>query len=330
MMQVGALVRLSLVSALVLGACGAPPDAGSEGEDLELGSAQRELAVPVPTAAWFGVHDPYLNKSDAYASDDMVGADQINLRNLAVSTLDGDWPMWAMGPENDRGRKIHITWMPKTASGTNTNTAIANGQYDGVLRAAATTVKGLGFPIIIRLGHEMNGRWFPWGHQPAEFIRMFRHVVTLFRNNGVTNADFEWCPSGGAHNQAKTTSDLDDMIQYYPGNSYVDWIGVDNYNRGAPSWQTLDQMIGKWYGWAKLRGKPLIIAETGSVEGGTATAKASWVRDALNRLKTQFTSPPIRGWIHQQYDDGTYDWRMNSSPAALDAYRAFVRDPFFQ
>jgi beta-mannanase len=72
------------------------------------------------------------------------------------------------------------------------------------------------------------------------------------------------------------------------------------------------------------KGKPMMIAEVGSAEQGGS--KAAWVTDAEATIKKL---PAFHAWIHQQYTDGTCDWRIDSSASALQAYRALAADPYF-
>ena len=74
-------------------------------------------------------------------------------------------------------------------------TAIAAGQYDPYLRSYATAVRAFGGRVIISFGHEMNGNWYSWGYQhtsPAAFVAAWRHIVTVFRQQGASNVTWLW------------------------------------------------------------------------------------------------------------------------------------------
>ena len=64
---------------------------------------------------------------------------------------------------------------------------IASGQYDPYLRSYALAVRAFGHRVIISFGHEMNGSWYSWGYghtSPAVFVTAWRHIVTIFRQEG--------------------------------------------------------------------------------------------------------------------------------------------------
>jgi mannan endo-1,4-beta-mannosidase len=66
---------------------------------------------------------------------------------------------------------------------------VAKGWYDKYLTAYAQAVREYGHPVIISIGHEMNGNWFPWGRgrtRPADFVQAWRHIVKVFRAWGRT------------------------------------------------------------------------------------------------------------------------------------------------
>lgn len=77
---------------------------------------------------------------------------------------------------------------------------------------------------LVRLGWEMNGTWFPWSGDPPAFVRGWRRAVTFMRQ---ANPDllFEWSPIAGSGNP----------VPYYPGDRFVDVIGLDVYN--TQSWK---------------------------------------------------------------------------------------------
>ena len=146
---------------------------------------------------------------------------------------------------------------------------------------------GLG-GALLRIGREFNGNWYPWqvgeGGQAA-YIAGYRHVVTLLR--GLAGAAFRFCwnPTLGVGNlTGKGTESC------YPGDSYVDEIGVDVYDwtqknsagaqiypghasatTTAQQQQVLDIILTEWdslRGWYSLalnHGKPLSFPEWGLV-----------------------------------------------------------------
>ena len=77
--------------------------------------------------------------------------------------------------------------------------AIAAGEYDTGLEAFATDVASYGSKtgkgVIIGFGHEMNGHWYSWGYRhtfPVVFVAAWRHIVTVFRQQGADNVTWLW------------------------------------------------------------------------------------------------------------------------------------------
>src|SRR3954454_4214997 len=72
---------------------------------------------------------------------------------------------------------------------------VASGRDDAFIRSYARQVRAYGHPVIIGFAAEMNGDWDPWGyrHTPARtFVAAWRHLVTVFRQQGAGNVIWLW------------------------------------------------------------------------------------------------------------------------------------------
>ena len=66
---------------------------------------------------------------------------------------------------------------------------------DAFVRSYARQVRTYGHPVVIGFAAEMNGDWNPWGyrHTPARmFVAAWRHLVTVFRQQGAGNVIWLW------------------------------------------------------------------------------------------------------------------------------------------
>lgn len=89
------------------------------------------------------------------------------------------------------------------------------------IAAGLDELQKAGVVVIWRPLHEMNGGWFWWGAQePAEFIRLWRHMFDYFTHTKKLN-NLIWA-FGPNHGQKDASS-------YYPGDAYADLVGLDAY-----------------------------------------------------------------------------------------------------
>jgi hypothetical protein len=201
---------------------------------------------------------------------------------------------------------------------------IAAGKYDGYLRQAADAAKSMPFgEILIRFAHEMNGNWYGWSGSPSAYVEAWRRVVTIFREQGASNVKFIWSPN----------VDYGDypMQPYFPGDAWVDYVALDGYNWGATGqgsgrWESLSSVFESSYDQlTRLSSKPVMIAETSSSE--TGGSKADWIREGfLKTIPQQFPRVAAVIWFSRDQED---DWRVDSSPASLAAYREVVASTLY-
>jgi len=153
--------------------------------------------------------------------------------------------------------------------------ACANGSYDAQWRQFGTTIKnyGLSDRTIIRLGWEFNGNWYAWSaRNPGTFAACWRKVQAAAESTA-PGLRWDW-------NVNRGTSQLGiDSRDAYPGDAYVDIVGVDSYDGwpGATTEATWNEHYNGSYGlkfwadFARQHGKKLSVPEWG-VYPGTAWA----------------------------------------------------------
>ncbi|MGH2938053.1 MAG: glycoside hydrolase family 26 protein [Solirubrobacterales bacterium] len=193
---------------------------------------------------------------------------------------------------------------------------IAAGAYDVDLRRTAAEAKAMPFgEILIRIGHEMNGDWYGWSGDPSAFVSAWRHVVSVFRAEGVTNVKWVW--------SANVNNGSYPFKAYYPGDEWVDYTGLDGYNWGTAGigtnrWESLAQVFSSSYEeLTQLSSKPVIITEVSASEAGGD--KAAWIREGFLKTIPQ-TFPRVNAvvWFDRNQEE---NWRIDSSASSLAAYR---------
>ena len=262
---------------------------------------------------WFLDWGHYVNNPTVdYAGD---GSFNTNYWDAAIAAAPGVAPLMTWEPFNYAGSFPQATY-----SLANINA----GHFDATINGMASNIAAWGKPLLVRLAHEMNGSWYPWGlgvngNTAAQYITMWRKVVTAFRMAGASNVRWVWCPN----------VDQATMAQFYPGDDYVDWIALDGYNKGAVNgntWITFQNMLISSYNQiCAITTKPLMIAETASNE--TGGDKPQWIRDMFAMIPTAF--PRIRAVIWYDYNaGGDYtEMAVDSTAASLSAFAAAMASP---
>lgn len=200
--------------------------------------------------------------------------------------------------------------------------ALLSGALDDYIYRWADEIREWGALAYIRFAHEFNGHWYPWtpagGTGPDAYIRAWHRVHDIFATQRADNAKWVWAPTVCGRRGALTN--------WYPGDEYVDVLGVDGYNWGtALSWTawveprplfevTLDEM-------RSIRPHaPILLTEVGCTEHGGC--KADWIHQ-FTRFVT--AERDVIGFVWFEHDKET-DWRMVSSPEAAEAMAAGLRN----
>lgn len=178
---------------------------------------------------------------------------------------------WINGWSSSAYRSRLVYSVPMLPRNEGTMQAGAKGDYNArfVSLAKALVAAGQG-SVVIRIGWEMNGNWYRWSAapDPQAYINYFRHIVTAMRSVSGANFSFEWTA-----NMGPSAMPAD---QAYPGDAYVDTIGLDVYdhywgpNPEDPEvrWKSyLTQPYGlNWHrDFAKAHGKPMTFPEWGVI-----------------------------------------------------------------
>jgi hypothetical protein len=162
----------------------------------------------------------WLGRKGLLALDYMPGDSWSNMAATA-KWLPGYW--WQGNPHRN------VVWSIALAVSGTSLAQVASGAADETFQTVAGLIARGQPKAIIRIGWEANGDWFAWSAangQQANYISAFRHVVDIFRK---ASPDFliDWCVNIGAVNVPAD--------QIYPGDQYVDIVGMDIYDKDALS-----------------------------------------------------------------------------------------------
>ena len=218
---------------------------------------------------------------------------------------------------------------------------IVNGAFDSDIQKWAQQTKEYGKPLWICFDGEMNGGWHPgsgaangggttdgYGDPtkpdgPEIYVDACRHIHDIFESVGADNVAWVW-----AVNHADVPEeDWNRFENYYPGDNYVDWLGVDGYNWNREEyggWKSFHAVFDDALN--RLRPinaeKPIIIAEFGCAHKDTA--KSEWIIDAFNRLKTNYPYVECFIWFDIDKEE---NWLIDSD--GKEAPRQALSDSYF-
>ncbi|MDR6562311.1 MULTISPECIES: glycosyl hydrolase [unclassified Arcicella] len=123
---------------------------------------------------------------------------------------------------------------------------------------ALKKLKDAGVVVLWRPFHEMNGSWFWWGpnddKQPTnleDFKILWQDMHKTFRKMGLDNLVWVYAP-----NNPFSSSTKEAVLTMYPGDSYVDIVGMDIYKAPVPDFTDNYELL-------KKLNKTIVIAECG-------------------------------------------------------------------
>jgi len=280
---------------------------------VTLGTGYRDILVPT-SGALLG---HYYGAGTLAETDARIGRQpQIHLTYYGWTD---DWiNSGATQSDVAQGRIPLVNWEPFGVDFDD----IIGGKYDAVIQARADGAKALHAKFFLDFAAEMNGDE-GWGsHDPQKYVAAYRHIHDIFVQRGATNVIWAWCPNNVDSDGAPKAA------QYYPGDAYVDWTGVDGYNWGTSvagyGWQSFRDVFKDIYPVLAAKRKPIIVGEMASDEVGGS--KAAWIDDIVPTLKTEF--PEIKAIVWFDINKERH-WQINSSTSSLAAYRRMAQDPYF-
>ncbi|MEX2237365.1 MAG: glycosyl hydrolase [Dehalococcoidia bacterium] len=315
------------------------------------GDAPQGPRVVVPAAE--GI---YLGVFSAGVEFDDDAYEKYSQQAGAAPSIIATFETWSNTPPLDKLRHIAshdavplVAWEPWNGPNREATDldGLFSGRYDGYIESWANALASLRSPVLIRLGHEMNGDWFPWSGAnngggaldgygtdrradgPERFVAFWRYVHDIFTEAGAVNVSWLWSPNPNS----VPDESWNQPLEYYPGDAYVDWVGVSVFNFGDrtdakpwATWRPFSDIVGGPYHLFEPLGKPMIIPEVGSVEG--SGNKGNWIREMAIEIRLSF--PLIKGivWFDEN-DPELGDFSLDTSPDSMAAWREVSREPFY-
>ena len=210
---------------------------------------------------------------------------------------------------------------------------VEDGEY---LREFARAAKEANVPILLRYASEMNGTWTNYSQDPDKYIEKWKLVHQVMEEEA-PNVAMLWAvlsvPEG-------------EIDKFYPGDEYVDWVGVNIYNvkyhnnhKYEPS-AFEDPLDLLNYVYTKYSyNKPIQISEFGVTHYNTTddVIDHQYAIDKITRLYTELPKsyPRVKAVYYFDVNNMTEynstrrinDYSITTEPDLIDAYAQAIKDP---
>ncbi len=342
-----------------------------------LGRCQvKDAAAAIPAnGVLFGVNLDWKSETLAEHRDNMGHRPAVAVQ---FSDIPYDRDTWehsksAVVQVKENGGAIVLTLEPHGGLDTLSPEVIRTLAYD------LLDLNNQGVPVIVRLAHEMNGSWYAWGQQPEHYKWVFQQVADAIHRVAPGSA-MMWAPNygggypfaGGQYAAKPGTPDFlaldtdrdgaitmndDPYGPYYPGDEYVDWVGISLYHWGNQRpWgnneitepgKFVAMLTGAYNGsagddlgvpdfyqvYGEERRHPVAIVETAAIftpsragQSELAVKQAWWRQVFAEETHRRFPQLKMINWFEwKKFEieiNDWVDWRAAGSSAIRDAFIA--------
>lgn len=219
-------------------------------------------------------------------------------------------------------------------------------EYDDYIRRSIDYLDSLGIPIFLRFGAEMNIS--AGGDDPASFVRAFQYVASIAKTK--QNIATVWSPADlGAIDRP--------FERYYPGDEYVDWVGVSLYplryfqglrDHGASTDVLNTYFMSDYFANPVSRltpliqfmdqyriQKPIMVSECGAphyvrTENEDVTGWGiAQMRRIYGEVMRTFPQVKLLCYFNVSMENEPHDYALYKSDALFGAYNDAVADSYF-
>ncbi len=322
--------------------------------------AQIKLQVPSNNKIYHAAYPDFGGFEDIVTASRITDFELLAEKNITWAYFSDNWfdgihfPAAEVATINTLGRVPFIRIMPRNMNEDTPDPvyfmqAFLDGIFDAEITQWALDAKATAIPLLIEFGTEVNGNWFGWNGQYAgagntatygdpllydgaeRFRDVYRHIIDLFNAQNVDNVT--WFFHVNVENAPDTL--WNKMKEYYPGDNYIDWIGVSVYGPqdNLDGWWSFESLLST--NWTEINqistaGKPIAILELGVIDDVLLGDKAQWITDAYASVTTSGAFYPnikAMSWWHENFD--VTNLRIDTSVESLAAYQgALASDQF--
>jgi hypothetical protein len=220
----------------------------------------------------------------------------------------------------------HIAWEP--------NDGLSAVRDDEYLHGWAQAAAHAGGPVFLRYASEMNGNWMPYSGDPDLFIAKWKLVYRIMHEEA-PNVVMIWCP----YATPRAT-----IPQYYPGDEYVDWVGVNLYtvyhadgDPTKPRSEDPRELLRFVYDMFAYR-KPIAVCEYAATHYcvATKTPVVDFCLEYMTRmytaLVTQFPRVRMINWFSVNTEENNLahnNYSVTDNPQVLQTYAQLIASDHF-
>gem|GEM_PF-4568658 len=211
--------------------------------------------------------------------------------------------------------------------------------------AVARQLGDLKIPVFLRFASEMNMEGTnQWHGDPEKYVFWFRKVASIMRECA-PNVAMVWNPFDIVQPEGVKAS----ALSYYPGDAYVDWVGVNFYSDYYLSGQAeqpgtgIDplQRLDYWYRIFSSR-KPLMVGECGIAHTAVKPYREDVSRWAANYIRKFYSTlpllyPRVKAVVYFDLDESdplytqakVSDYRLTDKEELWKTYREAIASPYY-
>jgi len=218
-------------------------------------SSSSKLLPPTSSKIYHAAYPDFGGTEDVVTPSAIQDFESKSGKNITWAYFSNNWmdnikfPSEAVNTIKTTGKIPFIRLMPRSnwedtqADPKYTMQKIIDGEFDTEINQWAIDAKNVNSPLLLEFGTEVNGDWFSWNgvynggetktnygdlnkaDGPERFVDAYKHIIDIFNANNVNNVTWFF----HANADSSPTESWNDFENYYPGDDYIDWIGLSIY-----------------------------------------------------------------------------------------------------
>ncbi len=302
---------------------------GSTVTDTTSGWTKATITATAPaTAAYVYVKPTVVSTGGA---SEVHYIDDVLFRKTDLTAISDTWPTAAYATMASGGRGLLLFWETYGIDFGD----ILLGDYDTLISDLITKCKAVPGTVYFAPFHEFNLKEMVWSayydssvygtkydNNVASFAQwklVWQYIYNKFVAASATNVEFVWVA-----NEGDVSAGVNLVESYYPGDAYVDVMGIDGFNwgldTGENAWRSHSSIFtGMYNRLAAISDKPIWFSSTGSVdpEYRTADFETGVEGDAVTTIGTWYEA--LRDTTGVDTFDGVTGTVTTSFDAAYDS-----------